>query len=424
MNLKKLNLTVLLVTILVLVPTIQIVYASPLSTFYLSGGIYPQAHYTVWKEGSYYYAKDIYGFIPSWGKSTNGSYVLQTALDSLSSGRTWKETVKVLELFYLKTTLRIPSYTRLWIEGTLKLEAGSNCQMLRNSDWTLGNSYIELCGGGIIDYNGANQNDGASRENRTIIDFEKVHHSSIHDLTIQNGRTGAGIILGGTGGGAVNYDNVLDNLQFYDMGVVGASFSCDAIWTNGHRLLISNIKAVWVTDTGIACDNVGWVTISDVNIHQAYTHGIALGQGAHHVTLSGININGNKEFSGQKGISIEPHGGASPYCIEASEINIYGMCRFGIVLTSTNDTVINGGLINFCGNTTDGHGIALNGTVRTLVSDFLVNDCDGWGLYEWGGGNMSQISTSNFWNNAEGGIHLEQTNSTCHLTWNATEWES
>jgi len=82
MNLKKLNLTVLLVTILVLVPTIQIVYASPLSTFYLSGGIYPRGDYTIWKEGSYYYAKDSYGFIPSWGKTTNGSQVWQNSINN------------------------------------------------------------------------------------------------------------------------------------------------------------------------------------------------------------------------------------------------------------------------------------------------------------------------------------------------------
>ena len=86
MNLKTLNLTVLLVTILVLVPTIQIVYASPLSTFYLSGGIYPQADYTVWKEGTYYYAKDLYGFIPSWGKDTNFIDIMYECHDALPNG--------------------------------------------------------------------------------------------------------------------------------------------------------------------------------------------------------------------------------------------------------------------------------------------------------------------------------------------------
>ena len=86
MNLKTLNLTVLLITILVLVPTIQIVYASSPSTFYLSGGIYPQADYTVWKEGTYYYAKDLYGFIPSWGKTTGFIFLMQYCHDNLLNG--------------------------------------------------------------------------------------------------------------------------------------------------------------------------------------------------------------------------------------------------------------------------------------------------------------------------------------------------
>jgi len=87
MNLKKLNLTILLVTVLVLVPTIQIVYASPLSTFYLSGGIYPASpSYTVWRENSNYYAKNAYGFQPSWSGSTNASQVIQNCFDALPVG--------------------------------------------------------------------------------------------------------------------------------------------------------------------------------------------------------------------------------------------------------------------------------------------------------------------------------------------------
>jgi len=84
MNLKKLNLTVLLVTILVLVPTIQIVYASPLSTLYLSGGHYPQGTYTLWKEASYYYAKNSYGLIAYSG--TNASQILTSVSSACNNG--------------------------------------------------------------------------------------------------------------------------------------------------------------------------------------------------------------------------------------------------------------------------------------------------------------------------------------------------
>jgi len=56
------------------------VYASPLSTFYLSGGVYPQGSFTIWREGSYYYAKNAYGFIQV--TSNNFTYLWNTCLDA------------------------------------------------------------------------------------------------------------------------------------------------------------------------------------------------------------------------------------------------------------------------------------------------------------------------------------------------------
>jgi len=47
----------------IIVTSVVWVYASPTNTFYISGGVYPQASFTVWKEGSTYYAKNAYGQI-------------------------------------------------------------------------------------------------------------------------------------------------------------------------------------------------------------------------------------------------------------------------------------------------------------------------------------------------------------------------
>jgi len=106
MNLKKLNLTVLLVSILVLVPTIQIVYASSLSTFYLSGGIYPQGDYTLWKDGSNYYAKDVFGSIAYSGSDVD--VLINNAISALPS------TGGIIHLtkgtFTIDASLVIPSY--------------------------------------------------------------------------------------------------------------------------------------------------------------------------------------------------------------------------------------------------------------------------------------------------------------------------
>jgi len=59
------------------------VYANSLSTLYLSGGIYPQGDYTIFKEGSTWYAKNAYGYI---GKTeTNVTKVVEYCNTQLSS---------------------------------------------------------------------------------------------------------------------------------------------------------------------------------------------------------------------------------------------------------------------------------------------------------------------------------------------------
>jgi len=122
MNLKKLNLAVLLITILVLVPTIQIVYASSLSTFYLSGGIYPNAvSYTIWREGSNYYAKNAYGYQPSWSGSTNASQVTQNALNAMPYGGTilFKTTANYWTYYDFDTPLTgvVPAWQGITLKG-------------------------------------------------------------------------------------------------------------------------------------------------------------------------------------------------------------------------------------------------------------------------------------------------------------------
>jgi len=61
------------------------VYASPSAgTFYISEGIYPQASYTIWKEGSTHYAKDAFGQIDYSGSSF--TTVTNNAINALTNG--------------------------------------------------------------------------------------------------------------------------------------------------------------------------------------------------------------------------------------------------------------------------------------------------------------------------------------------------
>ena len=83
MKLRNLSLTLVFITVLVLILSIQTVYASSLSAFYLSGGVYPPADYTIWREGTYYYAKNAYGAIIYSG--TNASEIINSAINSLNA---------------------------------------------------------------------------------------------------------------------------------------------------------------------------------------------------------------------------------------------------------------------------------------------------------------------------------------------------
>jgi hypothetical protein len=61
--------------------TYYVFAVSPTTPFNIGGGIYPGApSYTVWREGSYYFAKDANGLMPSWSGGTNASYIITTCL--------------------------------------------------------------------------------------------------------------------------------------------------------------------------------------------------------------------------------------------------------------------------------------------------------------------------------------------------------
>jgi len=83
---------------------------------------------------------------------------IQAAIDSLTSGRTVKETVQLVGgTFILSDTVTIPSYTRLIIDATITCtdDFGESAAkpLFKNSDQTNGNVHIEITGSGCIDGN-------------------------------------------------------------------------------------------------------------------------------------------------------------------------------------------------------------------------------------------------------------------------------
>ena len=85
--------------------------ATPSSTFYISSGVYPGApSYTVWREGSNYFAKDVNGMLKYSG--TNASLIIQNCIDVLTDGG---------KIFLKKDTYDIGSTTLTFLKG-IKLE--------------------------------------------------------------------------------------------------------------------------------------------------------------------------------------------------------------------------------------------------------------------------------------------------------------
>lgn len=80
---------------------------------------------------------------------------INAAIDALSAGRTWKERVKLIGIFYLQAPISMPDYTVLDLyDATLMAEEGTNRlagPFIKNDDWvTLGNAGCEIWGGTLV----------------------------------------------------------------------------------------------------------------------------------------------------------------------------------------------------------------------------------------------------------------------------------
>jgi|GEM_PF-6015658 len=108
---------------------------------------------------------------------------IQAAIDALTTGRTWIETVKLIGSFSISSTIIMPSYTRIDLtESKLTLANNSNVNMITNSDTTGGNTRLEIVGG-ILDGNKANQTSGI------VILWTKVTFSKIINVEVTSGYT-------------------------------------------------------------------------------------------------------------------------------------------------------------------------------------------------------------------------------------------
>jgi len=233
--------------------------------------IHETAKYVIWNEGNNYYAKNSTGSIEFSG--TNASSIIQNALDSLTSGRTWKEKVILKGNFTIDSTIKIPSFTVLnLMKAKIKLANEANVNMFENKDLVAGNSNIEIVGG-ILDGNKAKQSNGGHG-----IYLERVSESKIEDCTIkntysngiyfnicENNRIIKNFVTSTGDFGILYYDskdavieqNIIDATE-------NTGIYLDRLSGKGYSIISGNIvKNVLGTDAGIFIDFVEKVVISD-----------------------------------------------------------------------------------------------------------------------------------------------------------------
>ena len=129
----------------------------------------------------------------AYGPVTDAATAINWALSNLTSGRTWKEKAVIKGNYIINTTIKVPSYTILEIQGKLSLADNANCDVIQNSDQTNGNTQIEIIGG-IID---ANKNGQTNANN--CIRLTKCTYSIVKKVHVKNAKRPSGETLYGEG---------------------------------------------------------------------------------------------------------------------------------------------------------------------------------------------------------------------------------
>ena len=373
--------------------------------------------WTVYKDRDLYMAEDWRGRIRY--EDDDASEVVQSSLNGLTPDRTWKETVVLKGEFEITSTIEIPSYTVLVVEGKLKLGSGVNSPMLVNDDPTNGNSHIEIIGG-IFDGNRDNQTEaygGLLRfENVEKVKIENVYIHDTYDHAI-NFRT------------VHSYDVIVKNCVLEDIGVSGVV--ADGIRVSYiHRAVIESNVVNETTEAGIAVSGPSDEVIVKKNIIvNTNGLGIEVDTGGGERPVSDLVISSNIIILGggtnQDGILL--NNSVFDCIIKENRIkgagrngiNVYNTCgrcviegniveecaRNGIVLyyNTTNCTVRG----NICRNNSQSDpgtyaGIALTGggcTDNVIVGNRCFDDqaspTQGYGVYEGGTGSDYNLIACN-----------------------------
>ena len=180
--------------------------------------------------------------------STEHAEAIQYAMDHLSAGRSTREKVHLVGEFHANTTIMIPSFTTLELDGRLTLKAAVNKQLIAQAKPKSGNTQIEMVGGV---YNGNREEqtyqDNTSDPGYYLIRFERVTESDFTDFIAENSSSDAFVLS------TYCSHNRATNLTGRDTGRFGTGIS------NGNGLGDRGSHNTWIDCVTSDTYSDGWV---------------------------------------------------------------------------------------------------------------------------------------------------------------------
>jgi len=434
---KTVKIALIFLGIGLLLGTLIVFAASPATTFYISGGVYPGApSYTIWKEGSNYFAKDDNGQLKFSG--TNATEIIQNCMDNLPATNR-----KVVLTGYFTLDGQVYLSDNLYLDLTQayvkqgRLGTNYNCIFVSTAKKNI------IIYGGQLDGN----REGGTTRPAIYIESDGVNYSfnvTISSVEIHN-VYGSAITLINASDCIVknNYIwNIGDSTTHVGSGIAVDDYSVNNIIT-GNLIRDSNEHGIKEYPT---CANN---SITNNHIRDTYKTGISAG-GKHTVvsfnTLENcgtgsyasihtgntalVKIIGNTIVDAvyyaialysndlASGNSIENcgHGIIAQDNCSVSNNLIYSVTGTGIHITGNDTTVTS----NVCRE--NSRGILLQDAEYTVVSSCILID-NTWGLQESGTSNYNLIVGLNT-RSCTNGILTVGANTHVNLCWNITTWIS
>ncbi|MGQ9530542.1 MAG: hypothetical protein ACUVQX_03150 [Candidatus Bathycorpusculaceae bacterium] len=147
-KLIKIVIVQLAIIILFLASLIYVLSISVISPVTITNPNQITASYIIWRERDNYYAANASGIVKFGG--TKASEVIQSAIDALTVGRTWKEKIVLKGDFTISNTIIVRSYTTLEFQGKITVADNANLDAAIKSE-----GFDDLAGtdstGGVVD---------------------------------------------------------------------------------------------------------------------------------------------------------------------------------------------------------------------------------------------------------------------------------